>query len=202
MTDSAQGELAACIATAEARIRRLSLRLEEVIGQLDVLNRWGREMGQAAAQGHRLLAVGNGGSAAQVDHFVAELVGRFRRDRAPISAINVQSQTPTLTALANDLEFRQAAARAVRAHGRPGDILLCLSTSGASQNIIAAATEGQLMGVRSYAITGMTGCPLNEVVDCSLAFEGGDVASIQELHLVAIHVLCDAIEITITASVG
>lgn len=192
--------MAACLASSEARIRRLRVRLEEVCGQLEVLNRWGREMGLAAARGQRLLAVGNGGSAAQADHFVAELIGRFRRDRAPISAINVQSQTTTLTALANDLAFHEAAARAVRAHGRPGDILLCLSSSGASQNIIAAAREGGHMGIRRYALTGMAASPLTEVVDYSLAFEAGDVASIQELHLIAIHVLCDAIETTICAN--
>jgi D-sedoheptulose 7-phosphate isomerase len=159
-------------------------------------------MGAAASRGQRLLVVGNGGSAAQADHFVAELIGRFRTDRAPVSAINVHSQVATLTALANDLQFDQAAARGVRAHGRPGDVLLCLSTSGSSSNIIAAATEGRALGVRSYALVGRAESPLHGVVDHCLAFEAGDVASIQELHLIAIHVLCDAIEITLAERGG
>jgi len=176
----------------------LGAGLEEVLARLDVLIRWGQEMGAAAALGQRLLVIGNGGSAAQADHFAAEMVGRFRRARAAISAIHLQAQVPTITALANDLDFQRASARALRAHGRPGDILLCLSTSGSSRNIVAAAREGQAMGVRTYALTGMDESPLTKVVDDCLAFEAGDVASIQELHLVAIHVLCDAIEATVT----
>jgi D-sedoheptulose 7-phosphate isomerase len=199
MIDPEERAIGDCVASSEARIRKLSFGLEEVLDHLDVLVDWGREMGAAAARGQRLLAVGNGGSAAQADHFVAELIGRFRRDRDPISAINLHAQVATLTALANDLDFHQAAARAVRAHGRPGDILLCLSTSGSSRNIILAAQEGQALGVRTYALTGAAETPLEEAVDRSLAFQGGDVASTQELHLIAIHVLCEAIEAAVAS---
>lgn len=193
-----------CATSSKARIRNLSSRLDEVLDDLDVLVRWGQEMGAAAAVGQRLLVVGNGGSAAQADHFAAELIGRFRRDRirTPISAINLHAQGAALTALANDLDFHQAAARVLRAHGRPGDTLLCLSTSGQSRNIIAAAQEGRSLGICTYALTGSAGAPLEGAVDHFLTFEGGDVASIQELHLVAVHVLCDAIEATVATNMG
>jgi phosphoheptose isomerase len=202
MRDPGRRGIGSCATFSEARIRNLSSRLDEVLDDLDVLVRWGEEMGAAAAVGQRLLVVGNGGSAAQADHFAAELIGRFRKDRIPISAINLHAQGAALTALANDLDFHQAAARVLRAHGRRGDILLCLSTSGLSRNIIATAQEGQALGIRTYALTGSAGAPLEEAVDHFLTFEGGDVASIQELHLIAIHVLCDAIETTVAASMG
>src|SRR5690606_6571901 len=103
--------------------------------EIDAIEVWGERLAAALADGGRLLAVGNGGSAAEAQHLTAELVGRFALERQPLSAICLHADTSSLTAIANDYGAEEAFARQVRAHGRPGDVLIALSTSGRSRNV-------------------------------------------------------------------
>jgi len=107
--------------------------------QVQRLDRWGRRAGRILLEGGRLLAAGNGGSAAEAQHLTAELVGRYQEDRPPLSAIALHADTSSCTAIGNDFGADEVFARQVRAHGRPGDILILLSTSGRSRNLLAAA---------------------------------------------------------------
>ena len=127
--------------TGAEHVRSLSLALRSLEGQLDVLDRWGRLLADVLCgeDRGRLLAAGNGGSAAQAQHLTAELVGRYRADRPPFSAICLTAETSSLTAIVNDYPAEELFARQVEAHGRAGDVLVLLSTSGRSPNAVAAA---------------------------------------------------------------
>ena len=163
----------------------------------------GRRAGLArSAAGGRLLVAGNGGSAAEAQHLAAELVGKLRDDRAPLSAIALSAETSSLTAIGNDYGFDEVFARQVRAHGRPGDILLLLSTSGASPNLLAAARAGREVGLRCWAFTGPAPNPLADACDEVLAVPSADPQVVQELHLVSAHVLCEYVDRALPAVAG
>jgi D-sedoheptulose 7-phosphate isomerase len=138
--------------------------------------------------------VGNGGSAAQAQHLTAELVGRYRHDRPPFSALCLSSETSSLTAIANDYPIEELFARQVEAHGRPGDVLVLLSTSGRSPNVLEAARRARAAGLQVWAMTGPRPNPLSEIAQESLCAEAPFTATVQELHLVALHVLCAAMD--------
>ncbi|HJU98181.1 MAG TPA: SIS domain-containing protein, partial [Jiangellaceae bacterium] len=120
-------------------VAELSWALDALKRDADVVESWGRRLAEILNSGGRLMAAGNGGSAAEAQHLTAELVGRFVDERRPLSALCLSAETSSLTAIVNDYGAEDAFARQVRAHGRPGDILICMSTSGTSRNVIAAA---------------------------------------------------------------
>jgi D-sedoheptulose 7-phosphate isomerase len=155
---------------------------------------WGTALADLLGAGHRLLAAGNGGSAAEAQHLTAELVGRFRDDRPAYSANALHADTTSTTAIVNDYGADTMFARQVAAHGRPGDVLVLLSTSGASRNLLTAAEEGRRRGLRVWACTGPVPNPLAGAADAVLAIDAPTAATVQELHLVAIHVLCEAFD--------
>jgi D-sedoheptulose 7-phosphate isomerase len=157
---------------------------------VDTAARWGREFSDVLGSGGRLLAAGNGGSAAQAQHLTAELVGRYRDERRPLSAICLSSETSTLTAVVNDYGGAELFARQVRAHGRAGDVCVLFSTSGGSANVLAAAAAARECGVRAYAMTGPAPNPLAAACDDVLAIDAPFTATVQELHLVSLHILC------------
>ena len=161
---------------------------------LRTARRWGRLLARPLLAGHRLLATGNGGSAAEAQHLTAELVGRFDGDRQPLSAIALHAETSSLTAICNDFGAAEAFARQVAAHGRPGDTLLLLSASGRSENVLAAAQRAQSLGIRVWAMTGAAPNPLADSADDALCVAAPDTATVQEVHLVAIHALCSALD--------
>ena len=161
---------------------------------VDVADRWGRDLAAILEKGGRLLAAGNGGSAAQAQHLTAELVGRYRDDRPPFSAICLTAETSSLTAICNDYPPEELFARQVEAHGRPGDVLVLMSTSGRSPNIVAAAERGRRVGMRVWAFTGPQPNPLAEAADESLSVDATFTATVQELHLVGLHILCAALD--------
>jgi len=165
--------------------------LEDAGGQLE---HWGRNLARTLLADGRLLAVGNGGSAAQAQHLTAELVGRFETERRALSALCLHADTSTLTAIANDYGLEQAFARQVRAHGRRGDILVALSTSGRSPNVLAAVETAHEAGLTTWALTGDAPNPLAEVCDDALCLPGAGTATVQELHLVALHMICGAVD--------
>ena len=158
------------------------------------LRGWGADLAWILGHGGRLLVAGNGGSAAEAQHLAAELVGKLRDDRAPYSAIALNAETSTLTAIGNDYGYEEVFARQVRAHGRRGDVLLLMSTSGRSPNLIAAAEAALDVGLRCWAFTGPTPNPLAKVATEVLAVPSQDSQVVQELQLVAIHLLCEYFE--------
>jgi D-sedoheptulose 7-phosphate isomerase len=177
----------------DRHIDELTATLAALRGQSDTLNRWGSILAQRLPAGHRLLAAGNGGSAAEAQHLTAELVGRFDGDRRPFSAIALCAESSSVTAIGNDYGFDEVFARQVAAHARPGDVLVLLSTSGRSPNLIRAAQAGKLAGASVWAMTGARPNPLAEAADETLALPGSTV-SVQEGQLIAVHVLCEAFE--------
>ncbi|MEU0371739.1 SIS domain-containing protein [Streptomyces sp. NPDC006283] len=170
---------------ALGRFRRQSL------GQV---SEWGGHLAAVLPVGGRLLAAGNGGSAAQAQHLTAELVGRYRDERPAHSAIALHAETSSVTAIGNDYGFDHVYARQVAAHGRPGDVLLLLSTSGRSANLIGAAETGRAAGLRVWAMTGRRPNPLAEAADEALCIDADSSATVQEAHLVAVHLLCAAFD--------
>ena len=161
--------------------------------------RWGRLLAAPLTAGHRLLVAGNGGSAAEAQHLTAELVGRYVADRPPLSAIALHAETSSLTAIGNDFGPAEAFARQVAAHGRPGDTLLVLSASGRSENVLAAASRARSLGIRVWAMTGPPPNPLASMADDAICVAAPDTATVQEVHLVAIHALCDALDAEVTS---
>ncbi|SCG72580.1 D-sedoheptulose-7-phosphate isomerase [Micromonospora coxensis] len=155
---------------------------------------WGTELAWTLAGGGRLLAAGNGGSAAEAQHLTAELVGKLRDDREPYSAIALHAETSSMTAIGNDYGYDEVFARQVRAHGRDGDVLLLLSTSGSSVNLLRAVEAARETGVRCWAFTGPAPNPLAEVCDEVLAVPSPDSQVVQELHLVSLHLLCEYVD--------
>jgi D-sedoheptulose 7-phosphate isomerase len=167
------------------------LPFRQVAGRLA---RWGAQLAWHLGQGGRLLVAGNGGSAAEAQHLAAELVGRLRAERIPLSAIALTPDSSTVTAISNDYGFDEVFARQVRAHGRPGDVLMVLSTSGRSPNLLAAVRAAKECGLRTWALTGPGPNPLADASDEALRCPCHDSQVVQELHLVAVHVMCEYLD--------
>ena len=183
-------ELTAVLA---AHVDRLGAALPALRAAAPTLACWGEDLGQRLVAGGRLLAAGNGGRAAEAQHLTAELVGRFDRDRRALSAIALHADTSALSAIGNDYGFAQVFARQVRAHARPGDVVVLFSTSGRSPNLVAAAEAAAAMGATSWALTGPGPNALARACTDAVCLPG-DTASVQEMHLAALHMLCRAVE--------
>jgi D-sedoheptulose 7-phosphate isomerase len=155
---------------------------------------WGNHLAQVFSVGGMVLACGNGGSAAEAQHLAGELVGRFRHDRPALPAIALCADSATTTAIVNDYGSEEMFARQVRGYGRPGDILVALSTSGSSENIVAAAKAGLENGLTVWALTGPAPNPLAAMADAAIAVEAPTTATVQELHLSIVHGVCLALD--------
>lgn len=174
-----------------ADLRHALRVLEAEVGTLD---RWGEILAVRLTSGARLLAAGNGGSAAQAQHLTAELVGRYVAERPPMSAIPLTADTASLTAIANDYGADEALARQVAAHGRDGDVLVALSTSGRSPNVLAAAAAAHARGLAVWALTGRAPNPLAAAADECVCIDAAATATVQEAHMVSLHLLCAAVD--------
>ena len=147
--------------------------------------------------GGKILACGNGGSAGDAQHFAAELIGRFERERAELAAIALTTDSSILTAVANDYSFDEIFSKQVRGLGKAGDILFAISTSGNSKNVVAAIEAAHLKGMHIVAMTGRNGGKIADVVrsgDVLLNVDSQVTTRIQEVHLLTLHCLCDAID--------
>ena len=180
--------------TGHGHLDALMPALATLYGETERLERWGSELAQVLSGGGRLLALGNGGSSCQAQHLTSELVGRYRDDRAPYSALALCTETAALTAIGNDYGIEHLFARQVRGHGREGDVLVALSTSGRSPNVLAAVEAAEERGLITWALTGCSGNPLEAACDDALCVESPHTATVQEVHQVAIHLLCAAFE--------
>ncbi|MFG2085306.1 MULTISPECIES: SIS domain-containing protein [unclassified Spirillospora] len=183
--------------TATAQDRRLEALAEAALRfreHVPAIEEWGRHLVGVLRGGGRLLACGNGGSAAEAQHLTAELVGRFEDERRPLSAIPLHADTSSVTAIGNDYGPVNVFARQVQAHGRPGDVLVCLSTSGRSPNVIAAAHRARQLGITAWAVTGPGPNALGGACDDAITVRASATATVQEIHLAAIHLLCGVVD--------
>jgi D-sedoheptulose 7-phosphate isomerase len=151
----------------------------------------------ALRSGNKLLIIGNGGSAADAQHIAAEIVGRYKQERPAWAAIALTTDTSALTAIANDYGFENVFARQVEGLGQRGDVLLALSTSGRSPNILAALRTARERGLVTIGFTGAMGETLGALCDHLLVAPSDDTAVIQQIHLAAAHGICDEIEQTL-----
>jgi D-sedoheptulose 7-phosphate isomerase len=182
----------------DEHIDRLEAALPALRAAARPLARWGAELAARLTSGGRLLAAGNGGSAAEAQHLTAELVGRFDGERVPLPALALHADTSAITAIGNDYGYAEIYARQVRAHARPGDVLLLLSTSGRSDNLLHAAVAAHHCGALTWALTGPGPNPLARLCTDAVCVPG-DTATVQETHLTAIHMLCRAVEAALPA---
>lgn len=156
-----------------------------------------RLMVHCLTQGGKIMACGNGGSAADAQHFAAKMVNRFEQERPGLAAIALATDTSTLTSIANDYAYDQIFARQLKALGQPGDILLAISTSGNSPSVLQAVNAAHARGIHVVSLTGRSGGGLAEQMaddDVFLCVPAESTARIQEIHLLAIHCLCDAVD--------
>jgi D-sedoheptulose 7-phosphate isomerase len=152
---------------------------------------------QCLTQGGKVMACGNGGSAADSQHFASEMVNRFEQERPGLAAIALTTDTSTLTSIANDYAYEQVFARQIKALGLPGDVLLAISTSGNSPSVLEAVSAAHARGVNIIALTGGSGGRLGEQIhdgDIIIRVPAESTARIQEVHLLTIHCLCDAVD--------
>jgi D-sedoheptulose 7-phosphate isomerase len=180
--------------TDHRHVTELLAAVESFEAGVDTADAWGTRLATVLPAGGRLLAAGNGGSAAQAQHLTAELVGRYRLERRPLSAICLSAETSSLTAIVNDYDATELFARQVEAHGRAGDVLVLMSTSGRSENLLAAARRASDLNLQVWAMTGPTPNPLADLADEVLAVDAPFTATVQELHLVALHIACAALD--------
>jgi D-sedoheptulose 7-phosphate isomerase len=149
---------------------------------------------RALRAGGKLLAFGNGGSAADAQHVAAELVGRFRHDRQALAALALTVDTSVLTSVANDDAFERVFARQVEALGRPGDLALGISTSGRSKNVAAALAAARRLGLGTIALTGCDGGEIGRAADIHINVPSDSTPRIQEVHRTLLHVICELVE--------
>ncbi|WP_109488718.1 D-sedoheptulose-7-phosphate isomerase [Occallatibacter savannae] len=176
------------IATHIDTVRQLSEKTE-------VLAAIARVMLSSLRSGGKILFCGNGGSAADSQHLAAELVGRFRRERVGLPSIALTTDTSILTAVANDYGYDSVFSRQVEALARAGDVLVGISTSGNSPNVVAALERGRGIGVSTVAFTGRGGGKMAHLADHLLAIDASETARVQETHILAGHMLCDWVDL-------
>jgi D-sedoheptulose 7-phosphate isomerase len=180
-------QFADSIAVKQMALTQLAAPLEAAV----------RLIARRLTAGGKVLACGNGGSAADSQHFAAEMLNRFEKERAPLAALALTTDTSTLTSIANDYAFDQVFAKQVTALGRAGDVLLAISTSGSSPNVVAAVDAAHAKGMTVVALTGRGGGTLGQRLraeDVHLCVPAERTARIQEVHLLIIHCLCDGID--------
>jgi D-sedoheptulose 7-phosphate isomerase len=173
------------------------LKLDSVAALSDPLRQAAERMVQCLMNEGKIMACGNGGSAADAQHFAAELLNRFEMDRPGLAAVALTTDASTLTSIANDFDFEQVFSKQVRALGQPNDLLLAISTSGNSRNVIEALQAAHDRQVGVIALTGRNGGMIAELLapgDIHICVPHANTARIQEVHILCLHCLCDAID--------
>jgi D-sedoheptulose 7-phosphate isomerase len=179
------------VASIEESIAVKQAVLEELTDEIGTASEW---IIDALAAGRKVLFFGNGGSAADAQHLAAELVGRFEQDGPALAAIALTTDTSILTSLANDFATEAVFARQVEAVGQPGDVVVAISTSGASPNVLAGVRTAREAAMRTIALTGADGQRLADSCDLALRVPSRRTARIQEAHITIGHVLCELVE--------
>jgi D-sedoheptulose 7-phosphate isomerase len=166
----------------------------------DIVN-LGILIGKRLKLGNKLLICGNGGSAADSQHFAAEVVGRFEKERKGFSAIALTTDTSALTAIGNDYGFDKVFSRQVEALGQKGDILIGISTSGNSNNVIEAVKVAKGLGIFTVGLLGKDGGQLKDLVDKAFIVRSNNTARIQEVHITFIHAICRVLDLYLTGEI-
>ena len=195
--------LASRISAQFAESAKLKLDASQVL--VGPLTRAGTLMAESLRKGGKILACGNGGSAADAQHFAAELVNRFEMERPPLASVALTTDTSTLTSIANDYAWVQVFSKQVRALGRSGDVQLAISTSGNSANVIEAIGAARELGIRTVALTGNGGGKMAALLgpdDAHVCVPHKTTARIQEVHLLALHCMCDCIDFQLFGAKG
>ena len=179
--------------SAELKLQAASVLAQPIEQAIEI-------MFTALSNGNKILACGNGGSAADCQHFAAELVGRFERERLPLPALALTTDTSILTAVGNDYSYQEIFSKQVQAFGQAGDVLLAFSTSGNSGNVLAAIDVAQERDMRVVALTGKGGGAIGKKLtdaDVHICVPHDRTARIQEVHLVTLHCICDGIDVAL-----
>ncbi len=178
----------------EARIQE-SIRLKQwLISQAPLLKRLAEVWTQAIRDGHKVIFFGNGGSAADAQHMVCELAGRFYLERKPVAALSLAVNTSSLTAIGNDYGYEHVFSRQLEGIGRAGDVAVGLSTSGRSPNVLRALEAARGLGLVTVGFTGRGGGPMSACCDHLLAVDAVETPRIQEAHILAGHIVCELTE--------
>lgn len=156
--------------------------------------RLGQELVRTLRQGGKILIFGNGGSAADAQHFAAELTGRFEKDRPGLPAIALTTDTSALTAIANDFGYEQVFSRQVKALAKPGDVAIGISTSGNARSVLLGLEEAKKLRLFTAGLTGQSGGALKDVAECCIRVPSSRTAHIQETHIALIHALCAVVD--------
>ncbi|MGH8103164.1 MAG: D-sedoheptulose-7-phosphate isomerase [bacterium] len=178
----------------QAEVKARIALLEEAVALDPQVERAAELLKKAVASGHKVMVFGNGGSAADAHHFVAELVGRYKRDRRGVPALALTSDPSIVSAVSNDYGFEQVFARQVAAYGNPGDAAVAMSTSGASINVLSACEEARHRGMTVIALIGVKPSKLQKTADVCIAVPSDDTALIQEIHMAILHTWARLIE--------
>ncbi len=171
----------------------LKLKVASLPDQLATIVQVARVWAAVLQRGNKILFCGNGGSAADCQHLAAELVGRFQAERRPLAGMALTTDTSVLTAVVNDLGYQEVFARQVLAFGRPGDVLVAISTSGESVNVIRAVEEARELKLTTVALTGPRG-RLRQIVDYVVSVDSDSIPRIQEAHITIGHIVCGLVE--------
>jgi D-sedoheptulose 7-phosphate isomerase len=193
LKQSSKDPIAAHLALSREALERAS----GDAGLLEVARKIAEVIASALRGGGKLLVAGNGGSAADAQHISAEIVGRYKKDRPAYAAIALTTDTSALTAISNDYGFEQVFSRQVEGLGRRGDVLLALTTSGGSPNILAALKTARQQGLITVGFTGSKGTALAASCDHLLIAPSDDTAVIQQIHMAFAHGICEVIEQTL-----
>jgi D-sedoheptulose 7-phosphate isomerase len=181
-------------ATVEDQIREGIALREQILAQADAIRATAREIVQAFRAGRFLYVFGNGGSAADAQHLAAELSGRFYLDRDPLPAFALTVNSSAVTAIGNDYGYEDVFARQLRGCVKAGDVVIGISTSGTSKNVVKAMEVAKKAGAKTVALCGRKGKPLAQMSDHALTVESDDTARIQEIHEMLFHLLCYEVE--------
>lgn len=169
---------------------------EQVAANVDAVVQASEAMAKALEQGRKVLAFGNGGSAADAQHLAAELVGRFQRERPALAGVALSTDTSVLTSIGNDYGFERVFARQIEALGLAGDVAVAMSTSGSSPNVLAACRAARERGLTVIALTGRDGGELGHLADIHLNVPHASTARVQEVHRTLLHAICELVERT------
>jgi len=168
----------------------LSVKEAFILAEKQALVRLAERIATSFSNDGKLLLCGNGGSAADAQHLAAEFVNRFQMERPPLPALALTTDTSTITSIANDYSFEEVFSKQVKALGKAGDVLLAITTSGRSANLLSAAKTARQMGLFTAALLGGGGGELRDKVDLPLVVDSSDTARVQEAHSLAGHILC------------
>ena len=180
-----------------AHITRTIATKQSILGDpnlLDAIRRVARHIEDSFRSSSKLLIAGNGGSAADAQHFAGEMVCRYRFNRPALPAVALSTDTSVMTAVGNDLGFDDVFARQVEALGRPGDVLLGISTSGKSPNIIRALHAGRRIGLSTIGFAGADPSAMSDLCDFLISIPSGETPIVQECHIMIIHIICRIVE--------